>query len=81
MPHDCYDKEKEIRKKTGIYLGLDTHDIITAMCINLGFTNSNEMMDWIHTTSAEEIKNQIEKAKLSIRFAMKKQKRMMEAYA
>lgn len=82
-PHDCYDKEKAIFKKTGIHIPpQDIHDIITIMCINLNFQSAEEMLDWINTSTKEAIEAEIERAKKSYQYGQRKDKKreMLVAY-
>lgn len=43
MPgHDCYEKAREIRRRTGIILGLDAHDVVSELCREWGCANADE---------------------------------------
>ena len=81
MPHDCYEKAKEIERRTKLFLGMNTHNIISTMCANLGFNNSDEFWAWLNKSNDAEVEAQVKLAQQQKQFATKKRKQILQVYA
>ena len=74
--HSCFDKAREIRRRTGIILGLDTHDVISEMCREWGTSNADEFYMRMKSMSDDQLKSEVDEAKR--RLARKKIKKPIE---
>jgi len=65
--HSCYAKAREIEKRLHIFLGLDSHDIISEMCKEWGVANADEFFMQMRAMSDDELRAAIEDEKRRLR--------------
>ena len=65
--HSCWDKAKEIERRLGILLGLQSHSIISEMCKLWGTKDADEFYARMGSMSDDELRASIETAKRNLR--------------
>lgn len=65
--HSCYGKGKEIQRRTGILLGLESHSIVSEMCREWGTSNADEFYQRMNGMSDDELRVAVETAKKNLR--------------
>lgn len=63
----AFGKAREIRRRTGILLGLETHSLISEMCRIWGTTNADEFYQRMGGMSDEELRAAVETARRNLR--------------
>ena len=53
--HSCFGKAREIRRRTGIFLGLDTHSVIDQLCREWGAANADEFYEKMNGMSDKDL--------------------------
>ena len=62
LPHSCFDKAREIRRRVGILLGLDSHDVISELCREWGCNNADDFYRFMNRIGDNELKAYVENA-------------------
>jgi hypothetical protein len=72
--HSCWGKAREVQKRLGIMLGLDSHNVISEMCRMWGVQNADEFYARMNNMSDDELRATVEAAWDKV----KKRKRLMQ---
>lgn len=75
--HSCWGKAREVQKRLGIMLGLDSHDVISEMCRMWGTNNAEEFYARMNNMSDDELRASVDAAWDKV----KKRKRLMKTVA
>ena len=62
LPHDCMDKAREIRRRTSVILGLESHDVISELCREWGTANTDEFYRYMRSLSDDELRAFVQEA-------------------
>ncbi len=67
MPHDCFEKAREIRRRTSIILGLEAHDVVSELCREWGTSNADEFYQHMRGLSDDELRAYVQEAMKRVR--------------
>jgi len=65
--HSCWGKAREIRRRTGILLGMEAHSIISEMCKMWGTQNADEFYIRMNSMSDGQLAADVEAARARLR--------------